>query len=95
MSLLGPGRTPLALTNLRKETLADMNRGRLRGWIALGVGALIVFAIVAWPNLILVLVFVLAAATLGLFFARVTLATLSDAERTRADDGELPTGELD
>jgi len=95
MSLAGPGRTPLALTNLRKETLADLNRGRLRGWVALGVGALIVFAIVAWPNLILVLVFVLSAVGLGLFFARVTLPTLSDVERGRADEGDLPTGDLD
>ena len=95
MTMASPGRTPLNVTALREETLADMNRGRLRGWAALGVGALIFFAIASWPNLVLVVLFALCAAGSGVFFVRVTLTSLSDAEGSRSEEPRAPTGEPD
>jgi hypothetical protein len=95
MTLAGPGRTPLTATALREETLADMNRGRLRGWAALAVGALIFFAIASWPNLGLVALFALCAAGSAVFFVRVTLTTFSDVERDRSGEPPASTGEPD
>jgi asparagine N-glycosylation enzyme membrane subunit Stt3 len=95
----GPSKAPLALTNLRGETLADTNRGRVRGWVALAIGALVVFALLAWPDYVVVLILTLIAAVLAAFFAKVTLATFSDAEREPPEDSETirdpVTGERD
>jgi hypothetical protein len=54
----GPG---LAATTLRTETLAGINRGRLRGSVGIAAAILATLAILSWPNLLGVTVFLLGA----------------------------------
>ena len=55
----GPG---LVATSMRSETLAGINRGRLRGWVAIAAVLLAVLAILSWPNLLGFAAFLAAAA---------------------------------
>ncbi len=86
----GGGKTPLALTTLRGETLADMNRGRLRGWVWIGSAVLVVLAILAWPNLIIVLVSASLAVGMVLVGVWIHLALpgAETDEASKSDDGE-------
>jgi len=52
----------LAATTVRGETLAGINRGQFRGWVGIAAIALVVLALLSWPNLFGFLVFLVAAA---------------------------------
>ena len=99
MVVNGPPKAPLAYANLRAETVADTNRGRMRGWVILALAALVVFAVLAWPDYVAVLVLSIIAAVVAAFFVQATQNALSDAERDPSSEGVPPrdaaTGELD
>ncbi len=62
-----------------------MNRGRLRGWVFVGAVVLVFLALLAWPDLLFVFVFVALAAglaVLGVWIHR----TLPDVERAGEED---------
>lgn len=96
----GSAKPSLAVTTLRRETLADMTRGRLRGWALIGAVVFAVLACLAWPDLLAVVlgmgvavVFALASLWLHLSLRDVETASTSDAE---ADDTrDVTTGEPD
>jgi hypothetical protein len=101
MSLTPGGAKPsLALTTLRGETLADMNRGRLRGWALVGVVLLAVIGALAWPDLLAVITAIGIAAVLAVAAVWIHLS-LRDAETPvgSADDAvetrDSTTGEND
>ncbi len=76
---IGSRKTPIGITGLRPETVSDINRGSVRGWIVAGAVALAVLAILSWPNLVYVGVGLAAAA--GLAVAAVwAYRILPDAE---------------
>lgn len=58
MATRAPG---LASTTLRGETLANVNRGRIRGWVAIAAVGLVALAVLAWPDLLGVTVFLAGA----------------------------------
>jgi len=90
----GSSRAPIAITSLRRETLADMSRGRLRGWALLGAILLAVFAALSWPYLLGVLVFLAAAAACIGAFVWIQWS-LRDAERRDESVRDPSTGERD
>ena len=47
---------------MRTETLAGINRGRLRGWVSIAAVLLAVLAILSWPNLLGFVAFLVGAA---------------------------------
>ena len=57
----GGGKTSLGVTEMRPETLVEMNRGRLRGWIFVGGAVLVLLAALSWPDLVLVAISACAA----------------------------------
>jgi len=58
----GQARIPIAVTTLRPERLAVFNRGRLRGWGMIAATILVLLALLSWPSLPSVTVFLIAAA---------------------------------
>ena len=87
----GPG---LAATAMPVETLADINRGRLRGWASIGAILLVVLAVLSWPYLLGVAVFLVAAAACFGLAIWVHL-TLPDVEKEPSGEGESDTGGRD
>ena len=94
MAVGSSSKTPLAVTNLRGATLADMNRGRLRGWAALGAVIVAVLAALAWPDLLAVLVLGAVALALAFAYLGATL-TLKDGETEEDEDPESESREFD
>lgn len=94
MAVGASSRAPLSVTNLRGTTLADMNRGRLRGWAALGAVILAALAAFAWPDLLAVVILGAAAGAAALAYLWVILH-LRDAESDGDEEREASTGELD
>ena len=76
---IGSRKTPIGITGMRPETVSDINRGSVRGWIVAGAVALAVVAILSWPSLVYVVVGLAAAAGLALV-AVWTYRVLPDAE---------------
>jgi hypothetical protein len=58
----GPARSTLAATTLRADTLADMNRGRLRGWIIFAAVGFVILSVLSLPGLLSFVIFLVAAA---------------------------------
>lgn len=58
------GKAPLSVTEMPAETLVELNRGRLRGWIFLGGVVFAVLAVLSWPLLPYVLICVSIAVSL-------------------------------
>jgi len=87
----GPG---LAATTMRVETLADVNRGRLRGWALIAAIFLVVLALLSWPYLLGFVVF-LAAAAAAIVVAIWVHLTLPDVEGELSEDGESDSGSRD
>jgi len=86
----GASRTPLSTTALRAETNADMNRGRIRGWVFLGAALVAFLAVLDWPDLVGVLVFGALAASLvalGVVISRVLPDRESQVSSSRSRDG--------
>lgn len=78
----GGGKAPIGVTTFRTETLADMNRGRLRGWVIIA-GVLVGFlSILAWPSLLPFALLLGIAAVLLVLGVWIHL-TLPDAETER------------
>jgi len=78
----GGGKGPLAVTEMRGETLADMNRGRIRGWVLIGAVVFAVVAVLSWPDLFYVLVSAALAVVLVAVGLWIHLA-LPDTEAPR------------
>lgn len=98
--LIGGGRAPIGLTTMRGTTLADMNRGRVRGWALIGSGVLVVLAVLSWPDLVWVLVSAGIAVSLVLFtiWAHLSLPdaeTEGDSDAEMAEPSDLTTGGRD
>lgn len=96
----GGGRAPIGLTTMRGTTLADMNRGRVRGWALIGSGVLVVLAVLSWPDLAWVLVSAGLAAGLALFTLWIHLSlpdaeTEGDSDAEMTEPADLTTGERD
>jgi len=72
----GPG---LAATTMRGDTLANVNRGRIRGWTGIAAVLLVVLAVLSWPYLLGVAVF-LAGAVACLVVLVWVHRTLPDVE---------------
>ena len=69
----GGGKASLGVTEVRPETLVDINRGRLRGWIFVGGAVLVLLAALAWPDLLIVIISGCAAAAMfavGVWFSQ-------------------------
>jgi len=75
----GPGKAPLATTTMRSETLADINRGRLRGWTLVGAVGAYFLSILAWPELV---------ATVGLAILGTALLVVGVWPRVALPDAE-------
>jgi len=96
----GGAKSSLALTTLRAETLADMNRGRLRGWALLGAVLSAVIGALAWPDLLAVIT-AIGLATLLVVTAVWIHLSLRDAEKPMSPGEEAmetrdsTTGEYD
>ncbi|MGA8604843.1 MAG: hypothetical protein WB788_07275 [Thermoplasmata archaeon] len=87
----GPG---LAATEMPVEPLADINRGRLRGWASIGAILLVVLGVLSWPYLLGVAVFLVAAAVcFGL--AIWVHTTLTDVGKEPSEEGKSDTGGSD
>lgn len=87
MAAAGSGKSPAGLTPLRSGTLRDMNRAPIRGWVFVGAGAFVLFAVLGWPNLTIVLISLALAAILsgvGVWIHR----SLPDLERTEPRPGD-------
>lgn len=80
----GTAKPPIAMATLRPETMADMNRGRLRGWVFVGAALFLLLAALAWPSLLYVVISaVLAAFMLGLgVWMHVTLPDVESKAAT-------------
>jgi hypothetical protein len=77
--VMGGGKAPLSATAMRPATLRDINRGQIRGWVFLGGALFAVLALLSWPDLLAVLIFVgLGAVMVGLGFG--IQRTLRDTE---------------
>ncbi len=79
---------------MRVETLADINRGRLRGWSLIAAIFLVVLAALSWPYLLGFAVFLAAAAACCGIAIWVHL-TLPDVEKEESEEGESDTGDCD
>jgi hypothetical protein len=90
----GSNRAPIAVTTLRRETLADMSRGRLRGWTIIGAIVFAVLAILSWPDPLGVLAFLGATVICAGAFVWIHV-TLRDAEGEADDSRDGTTGEQD
>ena len=84
----GPG---LAATTMPRETLADINRGRLRGWAMIAAIFLVVLALLSWPYLLGFVVF-LAAAVAAIAVAIWLHWTLPGVEEAPSEEGESNSG---
>jgi O-antigen ligase len=83
----GPG---LAATTMPVETLAGLNRGRLRGWVAIAAIGLVVLAFLSWPNLLGFLAFLGAAAASIVAVVWIHF-TLPDVETGQYEKGDSTT----
>ena len=84
----GGAKPSLALTTLRRETLDDMTRGRLRGWAMIGAVVFAVLACLAWPDLLAVVLGLGVAVVLALVSLWLHLS-LPDAETATASNTEV------
>jgi len=91
MAVGASSKAPLSVTNLRGTTLADVNRGRLRGWAAVGAAILAVLAAFAWPDLLAVIVLAAAATVAALAYLWVVLS-LRDVESDADEERDPSTG---
>lgn len=87
----GPG---LAATTMPVETLAGINRGRLRGWVSIAAILLVVLAVLAWPNLLGFLVFLAGAAASAMVVVWIHL-TLPKVETDRGEERDSAAGGQD
>ena len=90
MAVGASSKAPLSVTNLSGTILADVNRGRLRGWAAVGAAILAVLAAFAWPDLLAVIVLA-AAATVAAFAYLWMVLSLPDVE-SDAEERDPSTG---
>ena len=94
MASVGGSKTPLALTTLPGSTLAELNRGRLRGWVAIAAILLAMLAGLAWPDLLGVLILAATAAALAAAYVWISLS-LRGAGLEELETDETSTGERD
>lgn len=87
MATRGPG---LAATSMRADTVANVNRGRIRGWAGIAAALLVVLAALSWPYLPGVVVF-LVGAVACLFVLVWVHRTLPDVEKEQ-DGRDSATG---
>ena len=90
----GSNRAPIAITTLRRESLSDLSRGRLRGWAVLGALVLAVLAALSWPDPLGVLGFLAGAGACLAGFVWVQ-RTLRDADPDAVETRDPATGHQD
>lgn len=91
---MGRGSGGLAATTLRPATLADINRGAIRGWVAAATIVVAIFAGLAWPDVVASLIFVALAGALATVYVWIVV-TLRDAEREEMEQKDSATGRPD
>jgi len=84
----GPG---LAATTMRRDTLVDINRGRIRGWSLILAIFLVVLALLSWPFLLGVVAFI-AAAAVCVGVAVWVHWTLPDVDAEPSEEGKSDSG---
>ena len=90
MATRAPG---LASTTVRGETLANVNRGRIRGWVGIAAVGLVALAVLSWPDLLSVAVFLAGAVACSVVVVWVH-RSLPEVELEREQQG-AGTGERD
>jgi hypothetical protein len=73
------GKVPFGVTTFRRETVADLNRGQMRGWVGLAAAAFAILAILSWPSIEYVVLSALLAVGMALVVVWIHF-TMPDAE---------------
>lgn len=76
---MGGGKAPLSATTMRPETLRDINRGQVRGWVFLGAAISGALAALSWPDVTEVLIWAGLAALMVVLGVWIH-STLRDTE---------------
>lgn len=76
------------------ETLANINRGRFRGWVGIAAVLLVVLAVLSWPYLLGVVAFLAVAVVCAIVQVWV-YRNLPDSEKQPDGEPDSDTGRLE
>lgn len=80
------GKAAIALSAMRPKTVSDMDQGRFRGWLFIGVAILALLSVLSWPDLFYVVLTAVAAAGL------LVLGIWIELRRPETAANERPAG---